>query len=186
MSLRQRLFGQSGPDEPEATPSAAEDQAMAADPGPERAVTWRGKNGEPYEVGLERFRAELLPSAIARAWNDADALTAAITWGLKEECADLLSDAARRLRDISGARSSVCLEAFVLIENGRAPDAERSLRLWMDHFGPEVDILATLADACWMQGDRDGARRALDHALELHPDDEGAQWRLEEYFGRAA
>ena len=167
MSLRQRLNAQH-------EPAASETPDDVGDPGNSQA-------------SHEHFRTQILPSQVARAWSDVEALRAVLALGLREGCADLLADAARRLRDIDAdARTAVLLEAFVLIENGSGAEAERNLLQHMGHHGDDPDLLATLADAYWIQGKSGLARRVLHDVLAVDPANDGALWRLEEYFGSAA
>jgi tetratricopeptide (TPR) repeat protein len=182
MSLRQRLFDDSRDDD---LPDGQYPDGAVQDD--DREIAFTDSHGQIVRVTMATFRDQVLPARVHNAWDEPDALHAAIAWGVAEGCADMLQDASERLRDIDlDVQRSLCLHAFVLVETARASEAEHYLLRYLDDHRPSARVLLTLADAYWAQGKHPQAERTLRDTLVIDPENDGARWRLDEFFGRAA
>lgn len=136
----------------------------------DETVTMYDERGRSITIPRERWIAEVLPSNIEDAWNDAEALYELVVMGLQDDLADHVLDAATHLMRIDDdpVRASIVL-AVAQMETDHITESEQTLCRVLDTFGENGLALTNLAKVYWRQGDDNRAEQTLRHGLHVEP-----------------
>ncbi|MFB3904223.1 MAG: tetratricopeptide repeat protein [Acidobacteriota bacterium] len=104
--------------------------------------------------------------------NSSDALYRHIVDSLDHTTGKELLEMTRRLRDMEQeAARAACLQAYVLLLNGRLDEAEETLKSWMRLHGEDAIFLVHLARIYADRGDQTRAELTLWRALKRDPNE---------------
>lgn len=137
------------------------------------------KLGRAFRFPRDQWRREVLPQILREAWDDADMLRLRVRGALREDCAEELVDAARRLVAIDDdVVSAACLYAEVALRTEKL-DAGRSALESVRRRRPDAaEPYVALAVYARHEGQIEEERQLLEDALRRDPNIDAALGRL--------
>ncbi|MFZ6768040.1 tetratricopeptide repeat protein [Undibacterium sp. Di26W] len=143
-------------------------------------ITAYDAQGRQVMVPRNEWREKVLLPSIAEKSNDPDALYNIIMTALNDGFAKDLVPAADRLLAIDTiAERGYTVHGIVLLENGRLPEAEATLKAGMQKIGATGTLLTNLAKVIWEAGDQVAAKDILWQAIQAAPNLENSlMWWL--------
>ncbi|MBC3916724.1 hypothetical protein H8L32_04495 [Undibacterium sp. CY18W] len=143
-------------------------------------ITVYDAQGRQVVVPRNEWREKVLLPSIAEKANDADALYNVIMTALNDGFAKDLVAAAERLLAIDTiAERGYTVHGIVLLENGRLPEAEATLKAGMQKVGATGTLLTNLAKVVWETGNEAAAKDILWEAVQAAPNlENGLMWWL--------
>jgi tetratricopeptide (TPR) repeat protein len=145
---------------------------------PDELVPAFDERGREVQIKRRDWVTGVLAPGLEKAWNDPEALYAAIVQALHDDFAPQVAAAAERLLEVDGRSTRACIIAgIVRSELGDLAGAEQILQLSVDTHGPTGVVLTNLAKVLDRRGETDRAFATLRRSVKLDPNqDNGLAW----------
>lgn len=146
--------------------------------------------GRAYAVPLQKWRLEVLPTAIEEAWSNPQELSQLLVQGIKEGVFQDLEPACRQLLKIDDNKQrATCLACLILTEVGRTKEAKGILTTYLKKDPNSAPVLMSLAKIYATEGRLDVSYELAVQTLTIDPNEEGAlqlYWQFRILEGRQA
>lgn len=131
--------------------------------------------GNKIEMPVSKWKEEVIPSKLKRAWSNPTALYEEIITAVNDGFAEEVVDAAIHLKEIDEIKERAATTlGIVYLKCNRITDSEKVLTDYISENGKSAVIYTNLAKVYEAKGESEKSLKALEDALEVNPNDTAA------------